>query len=232
MEIAERTPCAHDDASRPARRPNYFQGKLLGVDDFAQEQEYHRSKRRLHNRLLHGWGVVAGLEVSAGQGDTELLISPGLAIDACGNEILVPEHMVVDASAWPSTGSGNRDVYLAIRYAEAPTAPEPSPDGGERFGRIEEGFDVALLSGLPAPYDPMPSPDFSDMVGCAEATWARPFPPPAEDPWIILADVMLGGGGRVAGIDQRPHRRFVAAFGDFWFICPRTAPAPGARASR
>jgi hypothetical protein len=44
-------------------RLGYFYGQLLGVDDFRTEQRYFMEKRKLHNRCLHGWGVVCGLDV-------------------------------------------------------------------------------------------------------------------------------------------------------------------------
>jgi hypothetical protein len=44
-------------------RLNYFYGQLLGARDFRLEQDFFREKLRLHNRCLHGYGVVCGLEV-------------------------------------------------------------------------------------------------------------------------------------------------------------------------
>ena len=43
------------------RRLNYTYGQMLGVADFRTEQSYFREKQRLHNRCLHGYGVVCGL---------------------------------------------------------------------------------------------------------------------------------------------------------------------------
>src|ERR1700681_3205846 len=45
------------------QRLNYFYGQLLGVQDFQAEQDYFRDKLKLHNRCLHGYGVVCGLRV-------------------------------------------------------------------------------------------------------------------------------------------------------------------------
>jgi len=45
------------------RRLNYIYGQLLGAADFRTEQSYFREKQRLHNRCLHGYGVVCGLLV-------------------------------------------------------------------------------------------------------------------------------------------------------------------------
>jgi hypothetical protein len=44
-------------------RLRYFYGQLLGAEDFQAEQRYFREKLKLHNRCLHGYGVVCGLEV-------------------------------------------------------------------------------------------------------------------------------------------------------------------------
>lgn len=64
---AKPTPSDHgagDCAPVPEfRRLNYTYGQLLGVADFRTEQSYFREKQRLHNRCLHGYGVVCGLLV-------------------------------------------------------------------------------------------------------------------------------------------------------------------------
>jgi len=44
-------------------RVNYFYGQMLGVREFQSEQRYFHDKQRLHNRYLHGFGVVCGLAV-------------------------------------------------------------------------------------------------------------------------------------------------------------------------
>jgi hypothetical protein len=73
-------------------RPKYYAGQLLSVADLTAEQDYLLAKRRLHNRYLHGWGVVSGLGVATA-GPSEVRIEPGLALDAAGNEILVCEQV-------------------------------------------------------------------------------------------------------------------------------------------
>jgi hypothetical protein len=44
-------------------RLRYFYGQMLGPADFQAEQDYFREKLKLHNRCLHGYGVVCGLDV-------------------------------------------------------------------------------------------------------------------------------------------------------------------------
>lgn len=45
-------------------RLSYFYGQMLHARDLQLEQAYFREKLKLHNRCLHGWGVVCGLEVT------------------------------------------------------------------------------------------------------------------------------------------------------------------------
>lgn len=45
------------------RRLKYFFGQMLGAPDLQTEQDYFRGKHKLHNRCLHGYGVVCGLLV-------------------------------------------------------------------------------------------------------------------------------------------------------------------------
>ena len=74
----------------PIKRVNYFTGQLLGAADFQAEQDYHRAKQRLHNRVLLGSGVAQGLQVSVGKGDAagSVVVAPGSAVDRNG-ELLV-----------------------------------------------------------------------------------------------------------------------------------------------
>ncbi len=59
-------------------------------------------KHRLHNRFLHGYGVVTGLEVSISDDPPGMVrVEPGYAIDRMGNDILLPEAQVV---AFPERG--------------------------------------------------------------------------------------------------------------------------------
>jgi len=84
----------HDDRSprdlKAAVRNNYFYGKLLDVFHLEMEQEYFNSKRWLLNRLVTGPGVVCGLKVELTDDEKSVVVLPGLAIDRCGREIIVP----------------------------------------------------------------------------------------------------------------------------------------------
>lgn len=80
-------------------RNNYYFGKLMRAQDFQTEQSYFNEKRWLINRMVHGWGVVCGLDVEivSGNGNEKdkIKIEPGLAIDCFGREILVCEPQFI-----------------------------------------------------------------------------------------------------------------------------------------
>jgi hypothetical protein len=82
-----------------SERPRYFAGQLLTEDDLRAEQEYMLAKNRLHNRFLHGWGVVCGLELGCGDCPGFVTVRPGYAIDPCGNDIVLPCRQQLDVLA-------------------------------------------------------------------------------------------------------------------------------------
>jgi hypothetical protein len=134
----------------PLERVNYFEGQMLTAADFQAEQEYHQAKRRRHNRYLHGWGVVCGLGVSA-RGVDEIWVEPGLAIDCCGNEILLPDPERLTIPDGPAV------LYLAIGYKEIEWTPVPAlaeatetESTTTAYARIVEGFSLDIVRDDPA----------------------------------------------------------------------------------
>ena len=119
---------------RYLKRNRFFSGKLLTAEDLELEQEYFRERLKRHNRYLHGFGVVVGLDVSKSGGD--VVISAGLAIDCQGNEIVVPEPL---KQPLPNPDMGST-LFLSITHVEKEVEPIPSvSNSGElENSRIEE----------------------------------------------------------------------------------------------
>jgi len=136
-------------------RNNYFYGKLMTVRDFFAEQCYFNEKRWLINRMVHGWGVVCGLDVMLKEGKTdEVIVTPGLAIDCCGREILVCEEqkvqlIPVESECHKEKGAkeeGVKNLVICLEYYECKTEPINLPpiacDQKEKceFNRIRDSF--------------------------------------------------------------------------------------------
>lgn len=160
---SRRHPCGHDDhdhagggcADLPElSRLRYFHGQPLGALDLRREQAYHRERARMHNRLLHGWGIVCGLEVLVAPREdprecdddptlAEVVVLPGAAIDCRGDEVLVrhprPVYLdrLLDKQDLETLREKPGTVYLTLCHAEVPIDPtrpmlgtgcEPVPD--------------------------------------------------------------------------------------------------------
>lgn len=80
-------------AAKSPERNRYFYGMLMDVFHFQRETDYLNSKRYLLNRLVSGYGVVCGLDVTPGDEMNQIYVTPGLAIDRWGREILVPQRV-------------------------------------------------------------------------------------------------------------------------------------------
>lgn len=146
------------------KRNAYFYGKLMTVRDFELEQEYFNEKRFMGNRLVHGQGVVCGLEVesvSFGSGAAAdklvVTVSAGVALDGCGREIVVDRTLTDEELEVPEIAdlSGRKQFYLYLKYKES--FGEPVPALADASGcdetcchsRIFEGFRLLLSDKWP-----------------------------------------------------------------------------------
>jgi hypothetical protein len=125
--------------SQSFKRPNFFSGRLLTPEDFKLEQQYFREKSKLHNRSLHGFGIVSGLNVTLDSG--HIVVEPGLALDCEGNELVID---VAQSIVLPP-GSDSRTIYLNVRFAEV-GIDRTVVLGGEEFASIIESFELEFAT--------------------------------------------------------------------------------------
>lgn len=158
------------------QRNTYFEGKFLLAGDFIAEQDYHRGHRHLHNSLLHGTGTVCGLKLiehpSPGCRREYLVLEPGMGLDCCGREIVVPERTLVRVAEQlaedPDLAAaldGSRHLMIGIAACEQGVEPVPAilpgcaePGSPTEYGRIAEGYKLVLLAGEPASLVPDETP--------------------------------------------------------------------------
>ncbi|MDX2291649.1 MULTISPECIES: hypothetical protein [Streptomyces] len=200
-----------DNASRPGERTRWYAGQLVAPADLTQWNHWVIDRRRRHNRLLHGWGIVCGVDVSPARtpegsaipGTVD--IAPGALLAPQGDEIAVDEPVRVDARSLAPAGSGgaldpDHTYFLVIRYHEEPTGAvqtvgSENEDACE-YSRIREGYELGLLDALPEIYT-MPPP-----TGPAGG---RPCPLVTSEAWVALAALKFPPTGVVA-VDTSPRR--------------------------
>ena len=151
----------------PFTRNNYWYGKLMLPQDFTDEQTYFRDKLRHHNQRLHGTGVVCGLivtqDTNPGCRDRIIDISPGTALDCCGNEIVVHDLVRFDLTELPAVKAlpvGDdtlHELRICLRYRECATEPVPvlyddcgCDDGRCLPNRILESYEIDVVIDPPA----------------------------------------------------------------------------------
>ena len=193
-------------------RNNYFYGKLMTVRDFFAEQCYFNGKRWLINRMILGWGVVCGLDVRQKEDSPgEVVVTPGLAIDCCGREVLVCDEQAVKLLPCPSAcheekeeEGGEKKLIICIEYRECKTEPVHLPpvacdqkEKGE-FNRIRDSFiirvkrpeEVTVPPACPE-HCPLPADKLSSMHDYLCGLLKEGCPECPEKPCVILAEVTL-----------------------------------------
>lgn|GEM_PF-645671 len=140
----------------PFERNHYFYGKLLTVRDFESEQVYFNNKRRLLNRLLHGCGVVAGLQVAAVDEKT-ITVEAGAALDYWGREIVVPAPVTMKLTMMEGfvNNEYSKNIYLCLAYDEKGKEPvhalgnQASAATVSEYNRIAEGYRLFIREDPP-----------------------------------------------------------------------------------
>jgi hypothetical protein len=211
---------APSDLKTPVRNL-YFYGKLLGVYQLELEQEYFNSKRSLMNRLVAGPGVVCGLDVQLSDDGKAVIVYPGLAIDRCGREIIVPapSRMVELPPMPPHDHSDYKEkqeyrqvkherrgyceedyAHVVICYHECDTDPVPAMAGDCESvtlcasGSVREQYEVQLREG----FAPERRTAFPDVIEGRRISYSaiadyvtRACRPLPDDCCVPLANVQL-----------------------------------------
>ena len=152
--------CADDwcDAI-PTERMLWFTGRFVTARDLTDEQRYLVSRRWLLNRVLHGEGVLCGLEVRPDKrpdcAATTVWIEPGIALDCRGRELISSCRLCV---TWPLAAEPGCDPppreerLLVIRYREQAVDPQYAllddcaPPGAKQPTRIREQVEWKLAT--------------------------------------------------------------------------------------
>jgi hypothetical protein len=131
------------------KRINFFKGFLTTEHDWNAAEAYHIDKRKLHNRLLHTPGVVAGVGselrvVARARGDLSVEVQSGHAIDGQGHELWLSDAVIKNIS--PEEYRLPQTIYVVLRFYEELTDFIAYKENLEYKGhrRVLEGAKVEL----------------------------------------------------------------------------------------
>ncbi|MDQ3928727.1 MAG: DUF4159 domain-containing protein [Chloroflexota bacterium] len=128
------------------KRVNPFMGLMIDATTWGDSHDYHRQSGQAHALVMHGWGIVTGLEVDAADpADRSVWIRPGVAVDPEGKLIIVAQPF-----RYQITTQEPGLIYLVLMFREIPTDPALSiEDGSERPSRLLEAYAIYERDRLP-----------------------------------------------------------------------------------
>jgi hypothetical protein len=114
-----------DDARQGYLRLNHFHGLRLESEDFQTGERYHVEKRKLHNRSLHGYGLVPHWRgelkvVGRRRGDMSVDVNAGYAIDGEGNDVILWDPKIVSIDPGKQLPQLPATCYVVLKYVEDP----------------------------------------------------------------------------------------------------------------
>ncbi|MEV6304233.1 hypothetical protein AB0M02_32840 [Actinoplanes sp. NPDC051861] len=137
-------------------RNRYFTGKYMAPRDFMADPDYLLARHRMHNRLLHGWGIVTGLQVRRHPrpecADRWVRVKAGIAVDCLGRELVLHRDEAVELP--PPAGTGDdHEFFVCLAYTERPIEYVPvlyhengCEPGRSEANRVREVATVQVLT--------------------------------------------------------------------------------------
>jgi hypothetical protein len=204
------------------KRVHYSFGMVLGVDDFHQEQEHLAWKQRISNALLHGYGTVCGLHVTANalETDVEIRVSGGYAISPRGTWIWVDQDQCARLNDWlqanrdtfdPPLEAGNHTVYVTLCYAECeadlvPIATQScvTEEDSRAPSRTLESFRIDFSLNAPPQATEDQSRAFGALLAQIEVVPDDTSDPPAPDDSERLLDLVRRLGAEEPPAEEPP----------------------------
>ncbi len=174
--------------STPIARPVFTENQILSAADVNAIVSHARGSRARHDRYLHSWGIAFGLElIGTPRNDTagpyvEVTVSPGVAIDGAGREIVVIESVRVSEDDFDQlnlTDSANDPtqhfypVFLVGRDEQGGVAARrTSMCLDNPSTRVSESFSITFGSlGSAAELDTQVAPGPDAVPGSSQASW-------------------------------------------------------------
>lgn len=167
----------------------YALGQMLSVQDFDDEQTYHRGRLARSLFYLQGSGTVAGLKVLY-QGpkgpNEEIQVTAGMAIDRLGRVIEVPRQACILLDRWYNAHAGQTPQTDLVFNANA---------GGVivdifiRFVPCERGKTPAFASGPFDATDAVSPSRIRDGYQLDLIIRKEPTPPLPVNPWPDLSSI-------------------------------------------
>jgi hypothetical protein len=186
------------------QRPVFQDGRILRTSDFVDEQTFHLTENRRHNRTNHIWGIASGLGVV--QLDGDLVVKSGCAVDGFGRRVVLEAASYLDLRGFDIRGVEAVDVWVV--YARTRVAGT-----GDRVDRLVDSAAVEVTDADDT-LDPRQPPGVTpaDLVAAA----SQPAPDDPARRWpvylgTITRDLAHPENAPRIELDRRPYIGLVGA---------------------
>ncbi|MGI9303095.1 MAG: hypothetical protein ACR2RB_10360 [Gammaproteobacteria bacterium] len=209
--------------STPILRPVFRENQILSADDVNTIVSHSRDARARHNRYLHSWGIATGLDLLGEEREDtsgkflEVNLSPGMAIDGSGREIIVTESIRLSEDSFDQLNvvESNNDpqqhyypVFLVGRdRRQDSSVTNVSVCESGSTSRVREAFDVEFgRVGSAAELGEQPVPELGAGIAGTD-----------RSDWRVLVGFVTWDGAHFAGVAESADgisRRYVGVRGE------------------
>jgi hypothetical protein len=143
--------------SDPVSRPTFYEGEILPAADLIATVDYPRNQMARHDRSVHRWGIVTGLDLTgkpaataSGTSYKTVTCAAGIAIDGTGREIVVPDAVQLSPTDFLSTVSPDTNhpeywypVFLVgLDHAAPPSSNLTGACANSQPTRTQETYNI------------------------------------------------------------------------------------------
>ncbi len=143
--------------SDPVSRPTFYEGEILPAGDLIATVDYPRNQMARHDRSVHRWGIVTGLDLTGKPAATgsgtkykTVTCAAGIAIDGTGREIIVPDAIQLSPADFLNTVSPDTNhpeywypVFLVgLDQAAPPSSNLTGACASSQPTRIQETYNI------------------------------------------------------------------------------------------
>jgi hypothetical protein len=132
-------------------RPRYSPGLILEDADLTAAVDYTRNLNRMLFRHLFGCGVICGLTVDASKkcGGITVTVSPGLALDGCGDPVELPRKVEItidEKTTGQWEGDNNQKFWVVLCGKEKNCAPRSLVCEADEFDGVTQPTRIRSLA--------------------------------------------------------------------------------------
>ena len=135
------------------RRVRFFEGQLLGQQDFQDLSRYFLDLARRHATVEHSWGIAVGLQLvesvpgatdGTSGGDRELYLEPGVFFDGFGRMCVLFDRVNLNSVAGgQNLAAGEYQLWVLYEHVKS---NRPSPALASEVPELEEVSEWDRLS--------------------------------------------------------------------------------------